>query len=287
MTNFRNRDNRERTSLVASNTAMGVHGKIDKRRNIGLCLRGAPLVIALTTTLAMSVLGSNLISTAHAGPQAVSKPVLSKPTLILSATRRQQTTPGDLLRPTVGGALQAAVGVPLDNILVHLKNPGEETDNARLRIFVHSEDDREVGAGDIKIAVLEVGTWKALNEVNVAVEPIDGGVMGAIGGTGLGKRAGKKGTGADTAAGAGIGIEAETGAEIDTAIEAAKGIGAGKSYQGSHQRGGFAIGKNANIQWRLQLTFAVAGRYSVVMAVSPDNGSTHLAQPISFNVEAL
>ncbi|SJM90219.1 hypothetical protein [Crenothrix polyspora] len=286
MTNFRKRDKRERTSLVASNTVADVYGKIGKLCNIALRLRGMPLAIALTATLAINVSGDNLISVANAGPQAVSKPVLSKPTLILSATKRQQAVVGELLRPTAGGALQAIVGVPLDNILVHLKNPGQETDNARLRIFVHSEDDREVGADDIKIAVLEAGTWKALNEVNVAVEPIDGGVMGAIGGTGLGKGVGKKDTGANTAAGSGIGAEAETGAEIDAGIEAAKGAGAGKSYKGNHQRGGFAIGKNANIQWRLQLTFAVAGRYSVVMAVSPDNGSTHLAQPISFNVEA-
>jgi hypothetical protein len=65
-------------------------------------------------------------------------------------------------------------------------------------------------------------------------------------------------------------------------------IGAdGQPHKEHHKRGGFTIGKQKNKVWQLRVTFRKAGRYSMVMAVSPDNGATHLAQPVSLSMEAL
>jgi hypothetical protein len=73
---------------------------------------------------------------------------------------------------------------------------------------------------------------------------------------------------------------------IDGAVMGA--IGAeGKPHKERHKRGGFAIGDKANKNWPLRVTFRLPGRYSLAVAVSPDNGETHLAQPASLSLEAL
>jgi hypothetical protein len=65
-------------------------------------------------------------------------------------------------------------------------------------------------------------------------------------------------------------------------------IGAdGKPHNERHKRGGFSIGDQANKLWHLRLTFRVRGHYSMVFVASPDNGATHLAQPVGLSVEAL
>jgi hypothetical protein len=65
-------------------------------------------------------------------------------------------------------------------------------------------------------------------------------------------------------------------------------IGAeGDAHKEPHKSGGFAIGERANKVWLLRITFRLSGHYSMVMSVSPDNGETQLAQPISFKMEAL
>ena len=46
-----------------------------------------------------------------------------------------------------------------------------------------------------------------------------------------------------------------------------------------HSRDGFAIPAGFNKTWQLRVTISRPGTYSFVVAVSPDNGSTHLAQP--------
>jgi len=46
-----------------------------------------------------------------------------------------------------------------------------------------------------------------------------------------------------------------------------------------HARGGFAIPAGMNKTWQLRVTFSLPGTYSLVAAVSPNNGRTHLAQP--------
>lgn len=50
-------------------------------------------------------------------------------------------------------------------------------------------------------------------------------------------------------------------------------------HQERHKRGGFAIPAGLNKTWQLRVTFDLPGTYSLVSAVSPDNGSKHLAQP--------
>ncbi|MEQ1805694.1 MAG: hypothetical protein ABL900_09980 [Burkholderiaceae bacterium] len=56
-------------------------------------------------------------------------------------------------------------------------------------------------------------------------------------------------------------------------------------HQERHKRGGFAINEGFNKRWPLRVTFGVAGSYTLVVAVSPDNGSRHLAQPAYSNIE--
>jgi hypothetical protein len=51
------------------------------------------------------------------------------------------------------------------------------------------------------------------------------------------------------------------------------------AHRERHQRGGFAIPAGLNKTWQLRVTFNLPGTYSLVAAVSPDNGSRHLAQP--------
>jgi hypothetical protein len=61
----------------------------------------------------------------------------------------------------------------------------------------------------------------------------------------------------------------------------------GKSHNRNHKHGGFAIPAKKHQTWQIRITFAIAGSYNMVVAVSPDNGSTHLAQPVSYRLEAL
>ncbi len=62
---------------------------------------------------------------------------------------------------------------------------------------------------------------------------------------------------------------------------------AGLPHSEHHKRGGFPINKKTIKEWRLRATLAQAGHYSLVVAVSPNNGGTHLAQPASLKLEAL
>ncbi len=62
---------------------------------------------------------------------------------------------------------------------------------------------------------------------------------------------------------------------------------AGLPHREHHKRGGFPINKKTIKEWRLRATLAQAGHYSLVVAVSPNNGGTHLAQPASLKLEAL
>jgi hypothetical protein len=139
---------------------------------------------------------------------------------------------------TLSGSHSTPVKQPID-ITVKLANPGAATADARLRIFIHDGNDRDLGLDTIEINVQEGDTW-----INVPFEAIDGGVMAALGAT-------------------------------------------GKHHLERHERGGFAIDKQATKVWRLRVTFRLSGRYSLVVAVSPNNGATHLVQPKSMIIEAL
>lgn len=61
----------------------------------------------------------------------------------------------------------------------------------------------------------------------------------------------------------------------------------GKEHKQNHARGGFKIAKNFNNVWQIRVTFAQPGQYQLVVAVSPDNGSSHLAQPAAYNLEVI
>lgn len=60
----------------------------------------------------------------------------------------------------------------------------------------------------------------------------------------------------------------------------------GSGHKERHARGGFAIPAKWNKLLQLQVTFRLPGVYKLVVAISPDNGETHLAQPSSITVEA-
>jgi len=61
----------------------------------------------------------------------------------------------------------------------------------------------------------------------------------------------------------------------------------GSGHEERHQPGGFTIPANWNKLWQLRLTFQLPGVYKLVVAVSPDNGQTHLAPPATIILEAL
>ncbi|MEE9345957.1 MAG: hypothetical protein V3U88_10160 [Methylococcales bacterium] len=71
---------------------------------------------------------------------------------------------------------------------------------------------------------------------------------------------------------------------IDGGIMGAIGA-AGSRHDERHKRGGFAIPKEATKVWNLRMRFHKPGHYLLVLTVSPNNGATHLVQPISTNME--
>ena len=73
---------------------------------------------------------------------------------------------------------------------------------------------------------------------------------------------------------------------IDGGVMGAVGA-PGKPHDQIHNHGGFHITHHVTKIWQLRLTFRLPGLYSVVAAISPDNGATHLAQPAKLSIEAL
>lgn len=65
-------------------------------------------------------------------------------------------------------------------------------------------------------------------------------------------------------------------------------IGAeGSGHKEIVQRGGFAIPAKSNKLLQLRFMFRLPGVYQLVVTVSPDNGNTHLTQPLVVTLEAL
>ena len=132
----------------------------------------------------------------------------------------------------------AEVGIPLVGVSITLLNPGDTAPNARLRLIIHDKDHdhagdhHELSSDNVKVEVLEGGSWKP-----VLLRMVDENVMGTIG------------------------IEGVT------------------AHRKRHKRGGFAIPAGLKKTWQLRVTFSLLGTYSLVAAVSPDNGSRHLARP--------
>lgn len=72
---------------------------------------------------------------------------------------------------------------------------------------------------------------------------------------------------------------------VDGGVMGAVGEEDSTEHRERHRRGGFAIGAGFDRRWPLRVTFAYPGTYTIVVAVSPDNGSRHLAQPVFADVE--
>lgn len=72
---------------------------------------------------------------------------------------------------------------------------------------------------------------------------------------------------------------------VEGGVMGAIGTEGVEAHQERHRRGGFAIPAGLNRTWQLRLTFDLPGTYSLVSAVSPDNGSRHLAQPAHSIIE--
>lgn len=144
------------------------------------------------------------------------------------------------LELSITGPESAPSGYPVEGIAVRLVNQDQnDAPASRLRLFIHDEQERELQVGDISVDIQEGGEWLPL-----PLEPIDGGVMAAIGSAGL-------------------------------------------PHDQYHDKGGFSIDKKTIKEWQLRITLIMAGHYSLVAAVSPDNGSTHLVQPANLELEAL
>lgn len=72
---------------------------------------------------------------------------------------------------------------------------------------------------------------------------------------------------------------------VEGGVMGAIGTEGGASHRQRHRRGGFAIPAGLSKTWQLRVTFGLPGTYSLVSAVSPDNGSRHLAQPAHSIIE--
>jgi len=193
------------------------------------------------TVLPKLCLTSALVITAVAAVTLTTGDWAARSALAGSRGSNQKNFKENALPPvtlSVTGPVKAKVGEPLEGVTVRLLNTGKALRDSRLRLYAHVGQGHELGTDDIKIEVKEGNAWKP-----VPVEPIDEGVMGAIG-------------------------------------------VAGEGHKERHESGGFSIGNKASMAWSVRVTFNVPGNYTVVMSVSPDNGSTQLAQPISVNMEA-
>ena len=72
---------------------------------------------------------------------------------------------------------------------------------------------------------------------------------------------------------------------VDGGVMGAIGSEEATQHHERHKRGGFAIREGFDKRWPLRVTFDVPGTYTLVVAVSPDNGSRHLAQPAHSTIE--
>jgi hypothetical protein len=61
----------------------------------------------------------------------------------------------------------------------------------------------------------------------------------------------------------------------------------GSGHKEPYQSGGFIIPAKVNKLWQLRLMFNLPGVYTFVVAISPDNGDTHLVQPTILTVEVI
>lgn len=71
----------------------------------------------------------------------------------------------------------------------------------------------------------------------------------------------------------------------DESVMGAIGADGVTAHRERYGRGGFAIPPGLNKTWQLRITFSVPGTYSLVAAISPDNGSRHLVQPAHSIIE--
>ena len=139
----------------------------------------------------------------------------------------------------------ARAGQPLVGISVRLHNPGAEAPNSRLRLIIHEKDHGPGGHHELNPDNVKVEVLEGGLWKPVLLGITDGGVMGAIGSE-----------------------------EVAQA-----------QHRERHKRGGFAIREGFNKRWPLRVTFGLPGTYTLLVAVSPDNGSRHLAQPAHSNIE--
>ncbi|MDH4285430.1 MAG: hypothetical protein OEV35_08945 [Gallionellaceae bacterium] len=72
---------------------------------------------------------------------------------------------------------------------------------------------------------------------------------------------------------------------VEGGVMGAIGTEGATAHRERHRRGGFAIPAGMDKTWNLRVTFGVPGIYTLVSAVSPNNGSMHLAQPAHTTIE--
>lgn len=150
-----------------------------------------------------------------------------------------------LLPLELSAPAKARAGQPLVGISVRLHNPGAEAPNSRLRLIIHEKDHGPGGHHELNPDNVKVEVLEGGLWKPVLLGITDGGVMGAIGSE-----------------------------EVAQA-----------QHRERHKRGGFEIREGFNKRWPLRVTFGLPGTYTLLVAVSPDNGSRHLAQPAHADIE--
>ncbi len=150
-----------------------------------------------------------------------------------------------LLPLELSAPARARAGQPLVGISVRLHNPGADAPNSRLRLIIHEKEDGAGGHHELNPDNVKVEVLEGGLWKPVLLGITDGGVMGAIGGEAV----------------------------------------AQAQHRERHKRGGFEIGAGFNKRWPLRVTFGLPGTYTLLVAISPDNGSRHLAQPAHSTIE--
>lgn len=154
--------------------------------------------------------------------------------------------PYDRLLPLeLSAPAKARAGQPLVGISVRLHNPGADAPDARLRLIIHEQDQGAGGHHELNPDNVKVEVLEGGLWKPVLLGITDGGVMGAIGNEVVGQA----------------------------------------QHRERHKRGGFEIREGFNKRWPLRVTFGLPGTYTLLVAVSPDNGSRHLAQPAHSTIE--
>lgn len=168
-------------------------------------------------------------------------------TSVQTASAAPREPYGRLLPLTITAPSGAVrAGTVRSGIVVRVINNGPEAPASRLRLIIRERDHVHKGdAAELGPDSVRLEVLERGGWVPVSLGIVDGGVLGAIGAEGVGP----------------------------------------SGHTERHRKGGLPITAGLDKSWQLRITFSHPGSYAIGAALSPDNGSRHLAQPAYTTVE--